>query len=335
MLVMEQTAREGPCPDCGVFAGRVKDRPLVRVKDLPVSGQAVSLCWRKRRLVCADSLWPRKTPARVRHQRAECEGLQRQEPPVGQDRLYRELLLLRAGRQDRGDPLRQRADAAPRDAGRPMTADTSTTAANGKVGDLALVARVHGQLDVVAAGDDGLGDGDERLGLLPMRRTPGALQGGRIGQRGIGDVGELAVALEVPGASARRDVQGLSRGRLLVRTHGAAIANEVTSLRPRLNAVEKDRGFDLGSQLEPLTLRHRCRRRVPGCGAQVDHGIWLIFVRIGAEARLSEWIVARSSRRPACPERPCCMPARRSRAAGGTALLRRLISDRRGDLACD
>jgi transposase len=69
-LVMEQTAREGPCPACGVFTGRVKDRPLVRLKDLPVSGQSVELWWRKRRLVCVESLclpktlprWPASPP---------------------------------------------------------------------------------------------------------------------------------------------------------------------------------------------------------------------------------------------------------------------------------
>ena len=36
--------------DCGVFSSVVKDRPLIRVKDLPASGQAVELWWRKRRL---------------------------------------------------------------------------------------------------------------------------------------------------------------------------------------------------------------------------------------------------------------------------------------------
>src|SRR5215216_6048897 len=56
-VVIEQTAREGPCPECGV----VKDRPVMRLKDLPASGQQVQLRWRKRRLVCAERLCPRRT----------------------------------------------------------------------------------------------------------------------------------------------------------------------------------------------------------------------------------------------------------------------------------
>jgi hypothetical protein len=40
-VVIEQAAREGPCPACGVFTGLVKDRPMARLKDLPASGQMV------------------------------------------------------------------------------------------------------------------------------------------------------------------------------------------------------------------------------------------------------------------------------------------------------
>jgi transposase len=61
MVIIEQTARDGPCPACGVLTGVVKDRPVMRVKDLPASGQQVQLRWRKRRLVCAEPLCPRKT----------------------------------------------------------------------------------------------------------------------------------------------------------------------------------------------------------------------------------------------------------------------------------
>ena len=57
-VVVEQAAREGPCPDCGVLSSAVKDRSLRRVKDLPASGQAVELWWRKRRLVCGEPLCP-------------------------------------------------------------------------------------------------------------------------------------------------------------------------------------------------------------------------------------------------------------------------------------
>jgi transposase len=48
-------------PDRGVFTSRVKDRPLVRVKDPPASGQRVALWWRKRRLVCAEELCNRRS----------------------------------------------------------------------------------------------------------------------------------------------------------------------------------------------------------------------------------------------------------------------------------
>ncbi len=60
-ILIEMVAREGPCPACGVFTAMVKDRPLMRVKDLPASGQLVGLWWRKRRLVCAEPLCPRKS----------------------------------------------------------------------------------------------------------------------------------------------------------------------------------------------------------------------------------------------------------------------------------
>jgi transposase len=60
-VVIEQLAREGPCPDCGVITCVVKDRPLMRLKDLPASGRRVELWWRKRRLVCAEPWCPRRT----------------------------------------------------------------------------------------------------------------------------------------------------------------------------------------------------------------------------------------------------------------------------------
>ena len=34
---------EGACPECGVLTSRIKERPLVRVKDLPASGQRTDL----------------------------------------------------------------------------------------------------------------------------------------------------------------------------------------------------------------------------------------------------------------------------------------------------
>ena len=60
-VIIEQAAREGPCPECGVVSGTVKDRPWMRLKDLPMSGQTVQLWWRKRRLICSEALCPRMT----------------------------------------------------------------------------------------------------------------------------------------------------------------------------------------------------------------------------------------------------------------------------------
>ena len=57
-VIVEQTAREGPCPTCGVPSSAVKDRPLVQIKDLAASGQTVELRWRKRRLVCREDRCP-------------------------------------------------------------------------------------------------------------------------------------------------------------------------------------------------------------------------------------------------------------------------------------
>src|SRR5215212_4059810 len=64
-VIIEQMAREGPCPACGVLSGAVKDRPVMRLKDLPTSGQTVELWWRKRRLICGEGLCPRKTFTQV------------------------------------------------------------------------------------------------------------------------------------------------------------------------------------------------------------------------------------------------------------------------------
>jgi len=42
-VVIEQVARDGPCPAYGVITGVVKDRPVMRLKDLPTAGQSVEL----------------------------------------------------------------------------------------------------------------------------------------------------------------------------------------------------------------------------------------------------------------------------------------------------
>jgi transposase len=51
-IIIEMRSREAACPGCGVLSGRIRDRPLCRVRDLPASGQQTQLWWRKRRLVC-------------------------------------------------------------------------------------------------------------------------------------------------------------------------------------------------------------------------------------------------------------------------------------------
>ena len=60
-IVIEMRAAEAPCPSCGVVTGRVKDRPLRRIKDLPACGQQTQLWWHKRRLTCVESLCPRRS----------------------------------------------------------------------------------------------------------------------------------------------------------------------------------------------------------------------------------------------------------------------------------
>jgi len=59
--VIEVSAVEDACPGCGVLSSRVKDRPVIVVKDLKACGQVVDLCWRKRRLTCQESGCSRAT----------------------------------------------------------------------------------------------------------------------------------------------------------------------------------------------------------------------------------------------------------------------------------
>jgi transposase len=52
-LEVESVARAGVCPRCGRSSVEVKDRPVVRVRDLPLAGRVTHLVWRKRRYRCA------------------------------------------------------------------------------------------------------------------------------------------------------------------------------------------------------------------------------------------------------------------------------------------
>jgi transposase len=52
-LEVELVARTGCCPRCARASVEVKDRPRVRVRDLPIAGRVTRLVWRKRRYRCA------------------------------------------------------------------------------------------------------------------------------------------------------------------------------------------------------------------------------------------------------------------------------------------
>jgi transposase len=51
-LQIELTERAERCPHCGGDELRVKDRPVVAVRDLPIGGRRTILWWCKRRLLC-------------------------------------------------------------------------------------------------------------------------------------------------------------------------------------------------------------------------------------------------------------------------------------------
>jgi transposase len=51
-LEVELVARAGLCPRCGRASLGVKERPRVRVRDLPLAGRRTDLVWRKRRFLC-------------------------------------------------------------------------------------------------------------------------------------------------------------------------------------------------------------------------------------------------------------------------------------------
>ena len=51
-LEVELVARAGCCLYCGRASLEVKDRPVVRVRDLPIGGRRIWLRWRKRRYPC-------------------------------------------------------------------------------------------------------------------------------------------------------------------------------------------------------------------------------------------------------------------------------------------
>ena len=59
-LLVETIAGVVPCPDCGAVA-RPKDRRAVWVRDLPIGGRPVVVCWHKRVWCCPHALCAKKT----------------------------------------------------------------------------------------------------------------------------------------------------------------------------------------------------------------------------------------------------------------------------------
>ena len=59
-VLVETTADLVGCPECGAVA-RAKDRRPVWVRDLPVGGRPVVLCWHKRVWCCPHALCPKRT----------------------------------------------------------------------------------------------------------------------------------------------------------------------------------------------------------------------------------------------------------------------------------
>ena len=56
---MESIEAEDGCPSCGVLSGRVKDRPVSKVKDLPHGAVPLRVQVRKRRFLCLERLCER------------------------------------------------------------------------------------------------------------------------------------------------------------------------------------------------------------------------------------------------------------------------------------
>ncbi len=64
-VVIETLEQQGTCTDCGATSSRVKQRPMVRIRDLPIADQGVALWWRKRRLLCLNLGCTRKSFTQV------------------------------------------------------------------------------------------------------------------------------------------------------------------------------------------------------------------------------------------------------------------------------
>jgi transposase len=59
LVLVENSAKEGGCPSCGVMSSRIKDRPICRLKDLPHGSVPLRVWVCKRRFVCTEKLCAR------------------------------------------------------------------------------------------------------------------------------------------------------------------------------------------------------------------------------------------------------------------------------------
>ncbi len=60
-VLVELEREDAPCPGCGTFSARVKQRPVVALVDAPIGGRKVKVFWRKRRLRCDEEFCTTKT----------------------------------------------------------------------------------------------------------------------------------------------------------------------------------------------------------------------------------------------------------------------------------
>ncbi|MBC7542933.1 MAG: transposase family protein, partial [Candidatus Sericytochromatia bacterium] len=60
-MLVESTEDQDGCPSCGVPSGRVKDRPVSRIADLPHGALGLRVRVRKRRLLCVEQLCERQS----------------------------------------------------------------------------------------------------------------------------------------------------------------------------------------------------------------------------------------------------------------------------------
>jgi len=67
-VLVESVAEEGGCPSCGVLSSAVKERPTMRVKDLPHGVVPLRLWVRKRRFWCAEELCSRRSFTEISHE---------------------------------------------------------------------------------------------------------------------------------------------------------------------------------------------------------------------------------------------------------------------------